>query len=138
MSRAFIVAAFVLITTFALCQSAENACWKTATTQLEMNHCANLDANAADGDLNRVYGELLAKLKDDSVATKKLQAAQRAWRVFREARLQELYPAEDKQREHGSTFPMCYAQANVTITKDRTAQLRRMLDDRDPCDLSRK
>ena len=138
MIRAFIVAPFLLITAVALCQSTESPCWKAAGTQLEMNRCANLDAQAADGDLNRVYGELLSKLKNDLVATKKLQAAQRAWIVFREARLQELYPAEDKRREYGSIFPMCYAQANVAITKERTAQLRRMLDDKDPCDLSGK
>jgi uncharacterized protein YecT (DUF1311 family) len=66
-----------------------------------MNHCANLDAQSADADLNRVYEELLSKLKNDSVATKRLRAAQRAWIVFRDAHLQELYPAEDKQREYG-------------------------------------
>jgi uncharacterized protein YecT (DUF1311 family) len=103
-----------------------------------MNHCANLDAQSADADLNRVYGELLSKLKNDSVATKKLRAAQRAWIVFRDAHLQELYPAEDKQREHGSIFPMCYAQVNAAITKERMAQLRRMPDDKDRCDVSAK
>ena len=59
MSRAFIVAPFVLITAVSLCQSTESPCWKAAVTQLEMNRCANLDAQAADGDLNRVYGQLL-------------------------------------------------------------------------------
>jgi uncharacterized protein YecT (DUF1311 family) len=107
-------------------------------TQSAMNHCANLDAQSADADLNRVYGELLSKLKNDSVATKKLRAAQRAWIVFRDAHLQELYPAEDKQREYGSIFPMCYAQVNAAITKERTAQLRRMLDDKDRCEVSAK
>ncbi len=138
MNRAFITASFLLTTTVVLCQSTDNPCWKTAMAQSEMNHCANLDAQAADADLNRVYGELLSKLKNDSVATKKLRAAQRAWVVFRDAHLQELYPAEDKQREYGSIFPMCYAQVNAAITKERTAQLRRMLDDKDPCDVSGK
>ena len=102
--------------------------------QSEMNRCADLDARTADADLNHVYQALLAKLKGDDNATKKLRAAQRAWLVFRDAHLQELYPADDKQAEYGSMFPMCYSQAATAITKERTAQLRKMLDDKDPCD----
>jgi uncharacterized protein YecT (DUF1311 family) len=138
MSHASITASFLLITTVVLCQSTENPCWKTAMTQSEINQCASLDAQAADADLNRIYGELLSKLKNDSVATKKLRTAQRAWIVFRDAHLQELYPAEDKQREYGSIFPMCHAQVSAAITRERTAQLRRMLDDKDPCGVSGK
>jgi len=104
--------------------------------QSEMNRCADLDARDADNDLNHAYKELLSKLKTDENATKKLRAAQRAWVAFRDARLQELYPAQDKQREYGSMYPMCYAQVATAMTKERTAQLRRMLDDKDPCDTS--
>ncbi len=78
MSRAFITMTCLLITTVCLCQSPENPCWKTAKAQSEMNHCANQDAQAADGDLNRIYQELLSKLKNDIIATKKLKVAQRA------------------------------------------------------------
>jgi len=106
--------------------------------QSEMNRCADLDARTADADLNHVYRELLAKLKGDDNATKKLRTAQRAWLAFRDAHLQELYPAEDKQAQYGSMFPMCYSQVASAMTKERTAQLRKMLDDRDPCDISRK
>jgi len=104
--------------------------------QSEMNRCADLDARKADADLNHVYQELLSKLKSDENATKKLRAAQRAWVAFRDAHLQEVYPAQDKQREYGSMYPMCYAEIATAITKDRTAQLRRILDDKDPCDTS--
>ena len=65
--------------------------------QSEMNRCADLDTREADADLKRVYQELLAKLKNDDTATNKLRAAQRAWLAFRDAHLQELYPADDKQ-----------------------------------------
>jgi uncharacterized protein YecT (DUF1311 family) len=138
MSHSSVTVSFLLIPTVVLCQSTDKPCWEAAMTQSAMNHCANLDAQSADADLNRVYGELLSKLKNDSVATKKLRAAQRARIVFRDAHLQELYPAEDKQREYGSIFPMCYAQVNAAITKERTAQLRRLPDDKDRCDVSAK
>ena len=104
--------------------------------QSEMNRCADLDARGADVDLNHVYHALLAKLKGDDNATKKLRAAQGAWLAFRDAHLQELYPAENKQAEYGSVFPMCYSQVATAVTKERTAQLRRMLDDKDPCEIS--
>jgi hypothetical protein len=31
---------------------------------------------------------------------------------------------------------MCYAQVATVMTKERTAQLRRILDDKDPCDIA--
>ena len=138
MNRALIAATFLLMVNYGLCQSAENPCWKTAMAQSEMNRCADLDARAADADQNHVYQELLAKLKGDGNATRKLRAAQRAWLAFKDAHLQSLYPAEDKQAEYGSIFPMCYSQVATAMTKERTAQLRRMLDDKDPCDISGK
>ena len=104
--------------------------------QSAMNRCAGLDAREADADLNHVYQKLLAKLKGDDSATKKLRIAQRAWVGFRDAHLQELFPAQDKQREYGSMFPMCYAQVATAMTKRRTAQLGSMLDDKNPCDTS--
>lgn len=136
MNRRFLAASFFLTATFGLGQSTENPCWKTAMAQSEMNRCADLDARQADGDMNRVYRELLSKLKSDDNAIKKLRAAQRAWLAFRDAHLQELYPARDKQAEYGSMFPMCYAQVATAMTKERTVQLRRILDDKDPCDVA--
>jgi uncharacterized protein YecT (DUF1311 family) len=134
MHRFFFAACFLLTATSMLCQPTQSACWKTAMAQSEMNRCADLDARAADADLNHVYQKLLAKLKGDDNATKKLRAAQRSWLAFRDTHLQELYPAEDKQAEYGSIFPMCYSQVATAMTRERTAQLRRMLSDKDPCD----
>lgn len=136
MSRIFIAVFFLVIATSAVCQSRDSQCWKTATTQLDMNQCAATDAKAADAELNDVYQKLLTKLNSDENAKTKLQAAQRAWTAFRDARLDELFPADDKQQEYGSIFPMCYAQVTAAITKERTAQLRRMLDGKDPCNIS--
>jgi len=103
--------------------------------QSEMNHCADQDAKAADAELNRVYQDLISKTKGDANATKKLRDAQRAWIAFRDAQLDALYPAQDKQREYGTIYPMCYAIVLTAMTKERTVQLRRMLQDKDPCDI---
>jgi len=130
-----VITALLLISTSALSQSKENACWKTAMAQSEMNHCADQDAKAADAELNRVYQDLISKTKGDANATKKLRDAQRAWIAFRDAQLDALYPAQDKQREYGTIYPMCYAIVLTAMTKERTVQLRRMLQDKDPCDI---
>jgi uncharacterized protein YecT (DUF1311 family) len=124
----------LLVSVSALAQSKENPCWKTATAQSEMNRCADQDAKAADAELNRVYKDLLSKNKDDANTTKKLREAQRAWIAFRDAQLEALYPAPDKQGEYGSIYPMCYAIVSTAMTKERTVQLRRMLQGKDPCD----
>jgi Uncharacterized protein conserved in bacteria len=136
MNGRLVAACFLLIASSAFAQPTENPCWKSAMAQSAMNRCADLDAKEADTDLNRVYQELLTKLKNDDNAMRKLRAAQRAWLAFRDAHLQELYPAKDKQAEYGSIFPMCYAQIAMAMTKERTAQLRRMLEDKDPCQVS--
>jgi uncharacterized protein YecT (DUF1311 family) len=131
----FVLAALLLVaSTSSLSQSKENPCWKTATAQSEMNNCADEDARAADAELNHVYQDLLSKTKVDANATTKLRHAQRAWVAFRDAQLEALYPAQDKQREYGTIYPMCYAIVATAMTKERTAQLRRMLQEKDPCD----
>jgi uncharacterized protein YecT (DUF1311 family) len=135
MNRVILVAFLLFVSVFAMSQSKENPCWKTAMTQSEMNHCADEDASAADAELNRVYQDLLSKNKTNVIATKKLRNAQRAWIAFRDAQLEAFYPAQDKQREYGSIYLMCHAKVAMAITKRRTAQLRRMLQDKDPCEI---
>jgi uncharacterized protein YecT (DUF1311 family) len=134
MNRLVLTALLLFICASALAQAKENPCWKTAVAQPDMNHCADEDATKANAELNRVYHALLSKTKDDANAIKKLRAAQRAWITFKDAQLGALYPAEDKQREYGSIYPMCYAKVATAMTKERIVQLRRMLQDKDPCD----
>ncbi|HYL15646.1 MAG TPA: lysozyme inhibitor LprI family protein [Terriglobales bacterium] len=128
MNRLFIAVLFSVIATSVWAQSKESPCWKAARTQSEMNHCADLDAREAEVDLNHVYNQLLAKLKADKNATEKLRIAQRAWLAFRDAHMQELYPAEDKQAEYGTVFPMCADLALADLTRQRMKMLKQMLN----------
>ncbi len=111
MKHLAIILLVLALRTPAVCQSKKSACWKTATTQLEVKQCAGADASAADAELNRVYQQLLSKLAGDEDAIKKLRVAQRAWVAFRDAQLDALFPAENKQTEYGSMYQMCYAGA---------------------------
>ncbi len=103
------------------------ACMKSARTQTELTQCAGEDRGVADSEMNRVYEQLLAKAKTDSTSAEKIRAAQRAWIAFRDAELEAIFPREDKQAEYGTMYPMCYSNLAADLTRQRTAQLRRML-----------
>ena len=102
-------------------------CTKSANTQLELTQCAGDDAKRADAELNSVYQQLLSKAKGNEHAIEKIRAAQRAWISFRDAQLAAVFPREDKQAAYGSMYAMCYANIAAEMTRERTAQLRRML-----------
>jgi uncharacterized protein YecT (DUF1311 family) len=136
MNRSVLAALLVFVSISALSQSKDSPCWKTAMTQFDMNRCAGEDASAADTELNRVYQKLLLRVKGDDNATNKLRGAQRAWIAFRDAQIEALFPAADKQGEYGSMYPLCHSKVTTVITKERIAQLRRMLEEKDPCEMS--
>lgn len=110
-----------------------------AQTQMELAGDACSEYKQADADLNSVYGEVLAKHKKDTAFAAKLKEAQRAWIKFRDAHLESIYPAANKQQEYGSAFPMCNCGELAEITKKRTAQLKQWLtaEEGDVCNGSR-
>jgi len=101
---------------------------KNAKTQAELNECAGNDLKHADDELNATYQQLLKKAGNDAVALRKIKAAQRAWVLFRDAQIEAFYPAEDKQKEYGSVFPMCADLLLADLTKERTKMLKEMLN----------
>jgi len=53
--------------------------------QATMNACAARAYAKSDADLNRTYKTLIARLKNDADAARRLTAAQHAWIAFRDA-----------------------------------------------------
>jgi uncharacterized protein YecT (DUF1311 family) len=102
-------------------------CEQKAQTQLDLNICAADKLRSEDTKLDRVYQELLAKAKNDPVATTKIRSAQEAWVAFRDAQLEALFPADDKQDQYGSAYPMCAAAARAQLTAERTKMLESIL-----------
>lgn len=99
-------------------------CEENAVSQLEMNACANDEAKRAEDQLNQIYTLLLLKVKDDSAATVKIKAAQRAWISYRGAYIDAMYPAENRKVEYGSIFPMEEALLRATLARQQTEALR--------------
>lgn len=82
------------------------ACMGTAETQRAMNACVSNELKRADAELNRVYGEALSSIKNDSIASEKMVKAESAWEAYRNAYIDAMYPAKDKQAHYGSAYTL--------------------------------
>lgn len=94
-----------------------------AQTQLQMNTEACDEYKKADDRLNAIYQQVLEQNKADAAFIAKLKKAQRAWLAFRDAELEAIYPATDKQTEYGSVYPMCNCMELTTLVNQRIEQL---------------
>ena len=103
------------------------ACSEKAKTQTEMNHCASDEAARADTELNEVYRKLLSQAASQEEAVAKIKAAERAWIVYRDAYLDAMYPAKDKQAEYGSIYPMEANLFRAKLTQRQVTALKEML-----------
>jgi uncharacterized protein YecT (DUF1311 family) len=65
-------------------QAAEG-CDAPGLSQAELNDCYGNVFKKDDAELNVLYRQITARLKDDQATTKLLVAAQRAWLAFRDA-----------------------------------------------------
>ena len=64
---------------------AADGCDAPGLSQAELNECYGNAYKKADAELNVLYRQITARLKDDQATTKLLVAAQRAWVAFRDA-----------------------------------------------------
>lgn len=94
-----------------------------AQTQAQMNQEARSEYQKADAELNQVYARIQKEYAKEAEFLRKLRAAQRAWVTFRDAHVEALFPAANKQREYGTVYPLCRLQVLTELTKERTAQL---------------
>ena len=103
------------------------ACNEKARTQAEMNACANQEAARVDAELNGVYRKLLSKAASHPEAVAKIKAAERAWIAYRDAYMDAMYPAKDKQTEYGTAYPMEADLVRAKLTQQQVAALKEML-----------
>ncbi len=103
-------------------------CDQNAKTQADLTQCAGSDLKIVDDELNATYQQLLKKAAANPIAVRKIKTAQRAWVAFRDAQMAAFYPAEDKQGEYGTVFPMCADLLLADLTRQRVKMLKEMLD----------
>ena len=93
-------------------------------TQSEMNKESNNEYKKADIELNNVYQKILSEYKSDSIFINRLKKTQRIWITYRDAELEMKFPAENKQTEYGSVYPMCVSLFLKELTKNRIEHLK--------------
>jgi uncharacterized protein YecT (DUF1311 family) len=97
-----------------------------------MNGCANEEAKRVHEELNKIYKLLLSKVRSNAVAAAKIQTAQRACVAYRDAYIDAMYPAKDKQAEYGSIFPMEVDLLATKLTRQQIGALQDILRQNDP------
>ena len=103
------------------------SCSEKAKTQNEANACANEEAARVDAELNDIYSTLLSRAASQPGATAKIKAAERAWIAYRDAYIDAMYPAKDKQAEYGSVYPMEVDFLRAKLTRQQVAALKELL-----------
>lgn len=94
-----------------------------ASDQATMNQCSAQERAAADKELNAVYQQITARLKDEPKGKKLLISAQRAWIGFRDAECE--FSASGVAG--GSVHPLIYNDCITGVTKVRTEVLKQYL-----------
>jgi uncharacterized protein YecT (DUF1311 family) len=97
-------------------------------TQAELNSCANEEAKRADAELNSTYRTLLSKAAPRPESVAKIKAAERAWIAYRDAYTEATFPAENKQAEYGSMYPMLVNLLRAKLTQQQITALKDLLD----------
>jgi uncharacterized protein YecT (DUF1311 family) len=96
---------------------------KKASTQLEMNHCADQSFKAADAELNQVYRQLRNSYKGTPQESQ-LVDAQLAWLKFRDTDCK--FSAD--RFKGGSIAPLIYSSCKESLTNERTRSLQKYLE----------
>ncbi len=101
-------------------------CSTTDLPQMDLNACAYQSYQAADKDLNLVYGKLAAQ--NDAAGKALLKKAENAWIAYRDSEC----AFEADAFRGGSMAPMIEGGCLAVVTKARTATLSQSLQDREP------
>jgi len=92
-----------------------------------MTACAHQEAVRADAELKDIYRKLLSRAASRPEAVAKIQAAERAWIAYRDAYIDAMYSAKNKQAEYGSIYPMEVDLLRAKLTQRQVAALKELL-----------
>ena len=95
-----------------------------ARTQADLNDCWGKQYQAADAVLNQAYRQLVAMLDDEEKS--QLKEVETAWLKYRDANCE--FVAD--QYKGGTMRPMAYAVCLDDMTRNRTAEIRTQIKER--------
>ena len=93
-------------------------------TQSDMNKEICEDMLKIEKELENVVKKIREKYQNDSLFLTKLELSQKRWIQYRESQIELKFPAEDKQLEYGSLYPVCYCLEKIKITEQRIKYLK--------------
>lgn len=112
----------ILFTTVPAALSAES-CDKPNSSQANLNECYSNNYKHSDTQLNALYRQITARLKDDAQTTKLLVTAQKAWVAFRDAECN----FSTSGSADGSVYPMMQSICLNGLTASRIEDLKSYL-----------
>lgn len=81
----FLVGALLAAGVLPVVQAADDPCYEKAQTQDQLTACATNALQRQDQELNRLYRQMEARLKNDDKTRQLLVDSQRKWIAFRDA-----------------------------------------------------
>jgi uncharacterized protein YecT (DUF1311 family) len=99
-----------------------------ARTQTELHVCASEEAARVDAALHDTYGTLLKRAAHAPGAVEKIKKAEGAWITYRDAYIDAMYPADDKQAQYGSIFPTEVNLLRAKLTQEHIDGLQALLE----------
>jgi uncharacterized protein YecT (DUF1311 family) len=106
-----------------------------AQTQTELTQQGGSNDEKAEVKMNTVYKNILTIYKADTLFTRNLRSAQKAWIHYRALQMNAMFPAYTDHR-YGSMLSMCVREYNQRLTEDRTVELEKWLNGSDDGDCS--
>ena len=102
-------------------------CSDSASTQTALHRCADEELRRADRDLNSAYQRLLSEVREQPGVIDKIKAMERAWVIYRDAYVEAMYPAADKQAAYGTMFVVENLLLRARLKRDQIAALTTLL-----------
>ena len=97
-----------------------------------MDKCASDEAARAGSELQAAYSGWLAKTAGDSLATAKFRKAEEAWLRHRDAYIEVVSPAQDKQFAYRTEYPMDVDLLRAKVTREHVAAIAYLITECQP------
>jgi uncharacterized protein YecT (DUF1311 family) len=93
-----------------------------------MTEAACEASKRADAELEKAYLALRALHEKDRASLARLEKVQGAWKAFRDAYLDFLYPSDAPPGYFGSVEPMCFCGAAEALSSGQLREFKRLLE----------
>jgi uncharacterized protein YecT (DUF1311 family) len=104
-------------------------CLDTAITQSEINRCFSEEVRRAELELKDVNQKLLTALAQDKQTIAKVTAAEKAWVAYRDAYIEAMWPAENKQATYGTIFRANALGLRAKLTRQHIEDVKELLQE---------